>query len=522
MKILPVINCPDFRTAREHLEIAKSFLGDGDFVHLDVADGAFTFHKTWANATEWANLRSHVPLEVHLMVEHPEKHIESWLAAGAKRFVVHVETVSEETFAAIVARCHKRGVQVMLSSNPQTQARKLEPFFKHTSWFQVLSVYPGPAGQRFLPLTMRKVQWIRKHMPGATIEVDGGITPTTARQAKKAGADMVTSESYILKSKNPAEAYDELVTLPPVRSTWYRETLEKRARMSGSRITEALTEKRLEEMAFMANRLREDVIEMVSRAGSGHIAGPLDMAEVITALYFHLLKHDPKRPGWPGRDRVVLSNGHVCPVQYAALARAGYFPVDELRTLRKIGTRLQGHPHRGSLPGIETTSGPLGSGLSQACGMALAARLDHASWRTYCLMSDGEHEEGNTWEAVMFAGKNKLNNLTAIVDRNNIQIDGFTENIMPLEPLRAKYEAFGWHVLEIDGHNFEEIVAAVNEARAVYEKPTCVIAHTIPGKGVDFMEHDYLWHSKPFKPGEARKALVELRTLRGKIRNEYE
>jgi transketolase len=285
---------------------------------------------------------------------------------------------------------------------------------------------------------------------------------------------------------------------------------------------EPLTEKKLKHLEFMANRLREDVIEMVSHAGSGHIAGPLDMADIFAAMYFHVLRHDPKHPDWPDRDRLVLSNGHICPVQYAALAHAGYFPVEELKTLRRVGSRLQGHPHRGTVPGIETTSGPLGSGIAQAIGMALAGRLDGKKWHTYCLTSDGEHEEGNTWEAVMFAGKNRLNNLTVVIDRNNIQIDGFTENVMPLEPLREKYESFNWHVLEIDGHNFEEIVAAVHEARAIYEKPTAIIAHTIPGKGVGFMENDYLWHSKPFKPGEAKAALHELRTLRGKIKSEHE
>ena len=273
-----------------------------------------------------------------------------------------------------------------------------------------------------------------------------------------------------------------------------------------------LTEKKLKFLELTANRLREDVISMVSRAGSGHIAGPLDMAEIFAAFYFHILRHDPKNPNWPDRDRLILSNGHICPVQYAALAHAGYFPVEELKTLRQLGTRLQGHPHRGTLPGVETTSGPLGSGISQSIGVALAAKLNSGKWRTYCFTSDGEHEEGNTWEAVMFAGKNRLNNLTVVIDRNNIQIDGFTEDVMPLESLRAKYESFNWHVLEIDGHNFEEIIAAVAETRAIYEKPTAIIAHTIPGKGVDFMENDYRWHSKIFKPGEAHQALVELRT----------
>jgi transketolase len=285
---------------------------------------------------------------------------------------------------------------------------------------------------------------------------------------------------------------------------------------------EPLTEKKLKDLEFMADRLRTDVIEMVAHAGSGHIAGPLGMADIFAAMYFHILRHDPKHPDWPDRDRLVLSNGHICPVLYAALAHAGYFPVKELQTLRQLGTRLQGHPHRGALPGIETTSGPLGSGISQAIGMALAARMDGKKWRTYCLTSDGEHQEGNIWEAVMFAGKNRLSNLTVIIDRNNIQIDGFTEDIMPLEPLRKKYESFNWYVLEIDGHNFEEITAAVAEAKAIHEMPTAIIAHTIPGKGVDFMENDYLWHSKTFQGKEVQEALHELRTLRGKIRSEHE
>jgi transketolase len=285
---------------------------------------------------------------------------------------------------------------------------------------------------------------------------------------------------------------------------------------------EPLTERKLKHLEMMANRLRTDVIAMVSHAGSGHIAGPLDMAEIFAAFYFHILHHDPKNPGWQDRDRLVLSNGHICPVQYAALAHAGYFPVEELKTLRQLGSRLQGHPHRGALPGIETTSGPLGSGISQAIGIALAAKLEKKKWRTYCLTSDGEHDEGNTWEAIMFAAKNRLSNLTVVIDRNNIQIDGFTEHIMPLESLRAKYEAFNWNVLTIDGHSFEDIVAAVAEANAIHDAPTVIIAHTIPGKGVDFMENNYLWHSKTFKPGEAKKALAELRTLRGKIKSEHE
>jgi len=272
----------------------------------------------------------------------------------------------------------------------------------------------------------------------------------------------------------------------------------------------------------LANHIRETLIETLLEAGSGHSAGPLGMADIFTALYFHILNHKPKRPTWQERDRLVLSNGHICPVQYVTLAYAGYFPKEELRTLRKMHSRLQGHPHRGSLPGVETTSGPLGSGLSQAIGMALAARMNREKHRIYCLMSDAEHQEGNTWEAAMFAGKERLSNLTAIIDRNNIQIDGFTEEVMPLEPLRAKYEAFNWHVVEVDGHNIRAIVDAAHEAVAIYERPTAIIAHTIPGRGVRFMENDYTWHGKPPGKQEAKQAIRDIRTLNDRIMSEHE
>lgn len=271
-----------------------------------------------------------------------------------------------------------------------------------------------------------------------------------------------------------------------------------------------------------ANQVRQDCIDMVVTAGSGHVGGPLGMADVFTALYFHILQHDPKNPEWPERDRLVLSNGHICPVRYAAMARAGYFPVEELKTLRKFGTRLQGHPHRTSLSGVETTSGPLGSGLSQAVGMAIASRMDKKRFNIYCLMSDGEHDAGQIWEAALLAGKLKLDNLTALIDRNNIQIDGMTEDIMPLESLRAKYEAFNWHVLEINGHDFYDIINAYETAHAIYEKPVLIIAHTIPGKGVDFMEFSSPWHSKIFKPEEVTESLNQLRTLGGKIKSEHQ
>jgi len=277
-----------------------------------------------------------------------------------------------------------------------------------------------------------------------------------------------------------------------------------------------------QELQSKANEIRQDIIKMLLVAGSGHSAGSLGMADVFTSLYFEIMKHDSGNPGWEERDRLILSCGHIAPVLYATLAHAGYFPISELLTLRKLGTRLQGHPERKKLPGIENTSGPLGSGLAQAVGYAYAARMDKKKFRTYCITSDGEHQEGNHWEAVAFAGKNNLSNLTSFVDRNNIQISGFTESVMPLEPLRAKYEAFNWSVLEIDGHNIEEIIDAANHARATFENPTVIICHTIPGKGVDFMEGKWEWHRKPPDLGEAIEALKDIRTLQGKIKSEHE
>ena len=284
-----------------------------------------------------------------------------------------------------------------------------------------------------------------------------------------------------------------------------------------------LTDERIIELETVANEIRKSIIEMLVEAGSGHTAGPLGMADIFTALYFHILKHDPDNPDWGDRDRLVLSNGHICPVLYATMAHAGYFPKKELLTLRKFGTRLQGHPHREYLPSLETSSGPLGAGLSQAVGMALADRIDSgrsSDKQFYCLTGDGELNEGQNWEAIMLAGKENIQNLTLIVDRNNIQIDGYTEDVMPLDSLMKKFDSFNWHVQEIDGHNFDSIVEAVGKAHAVFENPSVIIARTIPGKGVKDFEGKPEWHGKPPTPKEATTALNELRTLGGKIKSE--
>ena len=315
-----------------------------------------------------------------------------------------------------------------------------------------------------------------------------------------------------------------------------------------------LDDKKIRELELQANEIRITIIEALIEAGSGHTAGPLGMADIFTYLFFHELRHDPKNPEWSERDRLVLSNGHICPVLYATMAHAGYASVDEYKkTLRKFGTKFQGHPHREYFPALETSSGPLGSGLSQATGMALAERIDaqgldaqgldaqgldaqgqsldrekglslggstfypYKKW-IYCLMSDGELDAGNSWEGAMLAGKEKLGNLIAIIDRNNIQIDGFTEDIMPLEPLLDKWRAWNWHTQEIDGHNFQEIHDAIGRAKAVFDQPSVIIARTIPGKGVPAFERKYEWHGKPPNKEEGAMALKVLRELGEKLK----
>ncbi len=298
---------------------------------------------------------------------------------------------------------------------------------------------------------------------------------------------------------------------------------------------EHLYDSKIKELELVANDIRQTIIKMLVAAGSGHTAGPLGMADIFTVLYFHALRHDPLNPDWPDRDRVILSNGHIAPVLYATMAHRGYFSVNEVETtLRKFGSRFQGHPHREWLPAVETSSGPLGSGLSQAVGMAIADRIDRGTQSNrfyYCLLGDGELDEGQNWEAIMLGAKEKLHNLIAIVDRNNIQIDGFTEDVMPLEPLPEKWASFGWHVQEIDGHDMQAINLAISEAKAVYNRPSVIIAHTIPGKGVEFAERRFEWHGNPPGKGptdvvpkdkQGEVALAELRTLRGIIKSEHD
>lgn len=265
------------------------------------------------------------------------------------------------------------------------------------------------------------------------------------------------------------------------------------------------------ELKKIANQIRQDVIEMLVKAKSGHPGGSLGMADIFTVLYFNVLNHTPQQPKNPLRDRLILSNGHICPVLYATLARAGYFPLVKLKSLRKINSPLQGHPERNSLPGIETSSGPLGQGISQAVGMALAGKLDHKKHHIFCITSDAEHNEGQVWEALMTAHKYKLDNFINIVDLNGIQIDGYTKDIMPLESLEKKYLSFGWRVLKMDGHNLKQIISTLNKAKDSKNRPTVILAKTILGKGVKFMENKYVWHGQAPDEKQAGQALNELK-----------
>ena len=266
-------------------------------------------------------------------------------------------------------------------------------------------------------------------------------------------------------------------------------------------------------MYKISNKLRQSVIDMLTESGSGHTAGSLGTAEIFTALYFKILNIDPDNPTKKTRDRFLLSNGHICPIWYAALSERGFFPKAELWKLRKVNSKLQGHPKKDSVPGIENSSGSLGQGLSQAIGIALAAKMDSKNYRVYCMTGDGEMNEGQIWEAAMFAPNKKLNNITWIIDRNNIQSDGNTEDIMPLEDLKDKLESFNWYVIEINGHSIEEMVSACDAAKSIKQRPTVIIAHTVPGEGVNFMENRYQWHGRVPNKKEALAAKEALGSI---------
>ena len=527
------------RSARE-LEDSLARLARAPFVQIDVVDGRMAVPVA---------LLSHRHFEVDLMVPSAEQVAGEWLAAGASRLTLHLESLEEpaRTLARIKQRYgHEsdtvpRPFELGLALGIETDLALLDAHIAHIDYVQLMGIrHIGHQGEPFDERVIGRVRTLHARYPRLTIQVDGGATLATVPELLAAGASRLIVGHAITEAPDADVAlasFDVLVKQEP-HAHEHRATSTHPKRTSNADDGEgALTDADIQTLEVKANEIRQTIIEMLVAAGSGHTAGPLGMADIFTAFYFHILKHDPKSPEWAERDRLILSNGHIVPVRYATMAHAGYFPIEECLTLRKFGSRLQGHPERLRLPGLETTSGPLGEGLSQAAGIAYALRMDAKGFvnpsldegftkpfirpRVYCVMSDGEQEEGNTWEAAMFAGKYKLSNLTAVMDRNNIQIDGMTEDIMPLEPLADKYRAFNWHVLEVNGHDIRAFVAAVEEAQAIYEKPTLIIAHTIPGKGVPEIEFDYHWHGKPPSKEEGARFLKEIRSMGGRVPHEY-
>jgi len=330
------------------------------------------------------------------------------------------------------------------------------------------------------------------------------MTKKAVKKVKKRAVKKPSKKKTVRKVSKPKAKVKRAVK-KPVRKRVVKKSVKRKVSTS---VFKKVTS--IKKLQSLATEIREDLIRELAEAGSGHSAGPLGMADIFTALYFNVLHHNPKNPWWKDRDRFILSNGHICPIWYVALAWAGYFPKTELRTLRKLGTRLQGHPHIHSAPGIENTGGPLAQGISFAVGVALGGKMDNKKYRVYCGMGDGELQEGQCWEAFMFAGNNKLDNLVAIIDRNHIQIDGRTEDVMPLDPLDKKFEAFNWKVFEINGNNMKQVVSTFEKAKQVKGKPVVIIAHNVPGKGVFYMEDKYQWHGKPPSKDEAKIALQEL------------
>lgn len=520
VEVIPAILVKSREELLAHIDKVRSSV---TAVHIDIMDNIFVPNKT-IGLESLSNLPSGIAYEFHWMVKDPH----NWISKvpGNHMHLVHIETISDWND---IEKALADGGKIGLAINPPTPIEKLYPYLNGKQIKKVLfmTVNPGFSGQKYIAEVESKVRVLRAKFSELEIEVDGGINPETSERAGAAGANILAASSSIFMAKNIPEAVKNIydsgirgrdksqtrvweqmtadVNPPKLITERPKQTLlELNSSIGVAKVTD------IQKLYLLSNNIRQSIVKMLHAAKSGHPAGSMGLADVFTALYFNVLNHNPENPNWEGRDRCVLSNGHVCPGLYATMAEAGYFPKEELMTLRKLGSRLQGHPHRETLPGIENSSGPLGQGLSIAVGMALVAKREKKSWGVYCVCSDGEHNEGQIWEAALLATKFKLGNLVAIMDRNNIQIDGFTEDVLPLESLEEKYKAFGWHVINIDGHNIQQIISACNEAKTIIDKPTMIIAHTVPGKDISFMEFITEWHGKSPGDKEATTALEDL------------
>ena len=496
MKIIPTVLAYN---KKEFTKLFKKILPTSDEIQIDFMDGRFvpTESIREEEVPPVRNYKGKV-FEAHLMVKEPMRWVPYLIDKGFKRIIMHYETLDPEDFPVIKKFIKKEGAEFILAVNPETEVEEIIPLVEHIDGVLFLGVHPGKNGAEYLEETAERIRAFLKAVPKKiTVQVDGGMSTETIKNVVDAGATRINSGHFVSNATDPAKALEELY----------------KAARGGSMNSK--------ELAKIANEARKQVITTLQQAHSGHTAGPLGMADVFTVLYYDWAKVEPQNPNWSERDYIFLSNGHICAIWYVTLANKGFFPKEELERFRKIDSLLQGHPHSTTIPGVENSGGPLAQGLSQAVGAALALKRDGLSNRVFCLCSDGEHEEGQAWEAAMFAGKYKLGNLVFIMDRNHIQIDGTTEDVMPLEPLRDKFRAFNWNVIDIDGHNISEIQKALKLADKEQHKPTMIIAQTTPGKGVSFMEGKYEWHGKPPNEEEAKKAIAELDAASKKIERRW-
>ncbi|RME30807.1 hypothetical protein D6789_04575 [Candidatus Woesearchaeota archaeon] len=475
-------------------------------VQIDFMDGQFVRHSSPPISSVPA-LPSELVFEAHLMLREPRHCLPLLKEKGFARVIVHVEAHHDrEDVRETVLRARALRLSPLLALNPTTPLEEVLPFTRLIDGVLFLGVEPGAEHQHFITSVYEKVEQLRALDEQVWIQVDGGVTPVVAKHLAALGVNAVNSGSYVSASQDPAQRLallEQAMRVPRKRALLQRRKLP------------------LHDIRLKANTIRQRVVTMLAHAQSGHTAGSLGMADVLATLYFHVLKYDPARPEHPDRDYVFLSNGHICPVWYATLAEAGFFPSDDLFTFRRINASLQGHPHVGATPGVENSGGPLAQGLSQAAGAAKALRIDGKQNRVFCLCSDGEHDEGQAWEAALFAAHHKLDNLICIMDRNNIQIDGFTDHVMNLEPLAAKYRAFNWNVYEVDGHDVAALLRTIGKAMLLSGKPTMIIAKTIPGKGVREFEGKPEWHGKPPSEEQAGRALRELERERKRLEGHY-
>lgn len=504
----PVIPAVLASTLREFHKRLAAATGIADHIQIDIMDGAFVPERSVAlgdlpNLHDRENPFGEKSFEAHLMVREPRSLLPIVEQKGFTRVVLHVEAHRDaDDVRESVLRARSIGLTPLLALNASTPLEHILPFTKLVAGIQCMGIEPGAMGRPFVPQVYEKVEQLRELDGELWLQVDGGVTPVVAKHLAELGVNAVNSGSFVTTSANPKQAFAQLeraMRVPPKHNRLRRRKLPPR------------------ELRLMANTLRQQVVTMLAHAQSGHTAGALGMADLFAALYFHVLRYDPERPEHPDRDYLFLSNGHICPVWYAVLAEAGFIARDELFTFRRIDAPLQGHPHVGATPGVENSGGPLAQGLSQAAGAAKALKLMGKRNRVFCVCSDGEHDEGQSWEAALFAAHHRLDNLICIMDRNNIQIDGFTDHVLGLEPLAKKYRAFNWEVVEVDGHDIGAVLRAIERAEHIRGNPTMIIAKTTPGKGVKEFEDKPEWHGKPPSEQQAGAALRQLERERRRL-----